>query len=71
MPLREQFHRKDARIRDELAVVANAADVPELSTDEVTNKWELFTLSAPVPAANQSLEVIAPTREDNACTMPA
>jgi len=39
--------------------------------NEVTNKWELFTLSAPVPAANQSLEVIAPTREDNACTMPA
>ena len=39
--------------------------------NEVTNKWELFTLSAPVPGANQSLEIIAPTREDNACTMPA
>ena len=26
---------------------------------------------APVPAANQSLEVIAPTREENTCTMPA
>jgi len=39
--------------------------------NEVTNKWDLFTLSAPVPGANQSLEVIAPTREDNACTMPA
>ncbi len=38
---------------------------------EVTNKWELFTLSAPVPGASQSLEIIAPTREDNACTMPA
>jgi len=38
---------------------------------EVKDKWDLFTLSAPVPAANQSLEVIAPTREDNACTMPA
>ena len=38
---------------------------------EVKDKWELFTLSPPVPAANQSLEVIAPTREDNNCTMPA
>ena len=38
---------------------------------EVKDKWDLFTLSAPVPAANQSLEVIAPTREDNACNMPA
>ena len=28
-------------------------------------------LSAPVPAANQSLEIIAPTREENNCTMPA
>ena len=39
--------------------------------NEVKDKWDLFTLSAPVPAANQSLEVIAPTREDNNCTMPA
>ena len=38
---------------------------------EVKDKWDLFTLSAPVPAANQSLEVIAPTREENNCTMPA
>ena len=39
--------------------------------NEVKDKWDLFTLSAPVPGANQSLEVIAPTREDNNCTMPA
>ena len=38
---------------------------------EVKDKWDLFTLSAPVPGASQSLEVIAPTREDNNCTMPA
>lgn len=38
---------------------------------QVKDKWDLFTLSAPVPAANQSLEVIAPTREENNCTMPA
>ena len=38
---------------------------------EVKDKWDLFTISAPVPGANQSLEVIAPTKEDNNCTMPA
>ena len=38
---------------------------------DVKNQWDLFTLSAPVPSANQSLEVIAPTREENNCTMPA
>lgn len=39
---------------------------------EVKDKWDLFTLSAPVPVANQSLEVLAPTRdEDNCTTKPA
>jgi branched-chain amino acid transport system substrate-binding protein len=38
---------------------------------DVKDRWDLFTLSAPVPAAGQSLEVIAPTREENNCTMPA
>jgi branched-chain amino acid transport system substrate-binding protein len=37
---------------------------------EVKSQWDLFTLSAPVPAASESLEVLAPTREENACTMP-
>src|ERR1700704_2408544 len=39
--------------------------------DQVKDRWDLSTLSAPVPAAGESLEVIAPTREENACTMPA
>ncbi|MEP6609419.1 MAG: ABC transporter substrate-binding protein [Burkholderiaceae bacterium] len=38
---------------------------------QVKDKWELFNLSAPVPADNQSLEIIAATREENPCTMPA
>jgi branched-chain amino acid transport system substrate-binding protein len=42
-----------------------------LPAAEVKNQWDLFTMSAAVPADNQSLEVIAPTREDNNCTMPA
>jgi branched-chain amino acid transport system substrate-binding protein len=39
--------------------------------NEVKSQWDLFTLSPPVPAASESLEVLAPTREENACTMPA
>jgi branched-chain amino acid transport system substrate-binding protein len=39
--------------------------------EDVKGQWDLFTLSAPVPPANQSLEVIAPTRDENNCTMPA
>jgi len=38
---------------------------------EVKDRWDLFTLSAPVPATDQSLEVLAPTKTENACTMPA
>ena len=38
---------------------------------EVKDRWDLFTLSAPVPAADQSLEVLAPTKTENNCTMPA
>ena len=39
--------------------------------DQVKDRWDLFTVSAPVPAANQSLEIIAPNREENPCSMPA
>ncbi len=42
-----------------------------LPTAEIKDQWDIFATSPPVPAANQSLEVIAPTREDNNCTMPA
>jgi len=38
---------------------------------EVKDRWELFTLSEAVPAANQSLEILAPTKTENNCTMPA
>jgi branched-chain amino acid transport system substrate-binding protein len=32
------------------------------------NKWDLFTTSAPVPGPNESLEVLAPSQKENACT---
>ncbi len=39
--------------------------------DQVKDRWDLFTLSEAVPAADQSLEVLAPTKTENNCTMPA
>ncbi len=39
--------------------------------DQVKNQWDIFDTSAPVPSASASLESIAPTREENNCTMPA
>lgn len=33
------------------------------------NKWDIMTLGAAVPAADQPLDIIAPTREENACTL--
>jgi branched-chain amino acid transport system substrate-binding protein len=33
------------------------------------NQWDIFSSSAPVPAANETLEVIASTEEENECKM--
>jgi branched-chain amino acid transport system substrate-binding protein len=57
----------------QLGPPADAGDVHDhvQARAEVKDKWDLFTISAPVPAASQSLEVLAPTREENNCTMPA
>jgi branched-chain amino acid transport system substrate-binding protein len=34
------------------------------------DQWNWLALSAPVPGANESLEVIGPTKEENACALP-
>ena len=31
------------------------------------NKWDVMQTSAPVPGPNESLEVLAPTKQENAC----
>jgi branched-chain amino acid transport system substrate-binding protein len=36
---------------------------------EAKDKWDLITLGAAVPDANEPLEVLAPTREQNPCTL--
>ncbi len=36
---------------------------------KMKDKWDIFELVRPVPGANESLELIQPTREENPCTM--
>ena len=43
--------------------------VQALPVAEVKNAFDIFRSSAPVPAANESLEVIASTAEENECKM--
>ncbi len=45
--------------------------VTALPVGELKNNWDIFKASAPVPAANESLEVIATTTEENECKFPA
>ncbi|MBL8348052.1 MAG: ABC transporter substrate-binding protein [Rubrivivax sp.] len=43
--------------------------VRALPAAQIKNNWDIFSSSAPVPAANESLEVIASTAEENECKM--
>ncbi len=36
---------------------------------EAKDKWDLIALGAAVPEANEPLEVITPTKEQNPCTL--
>lgn len=36
--------------------------------DKMADKWDMAEVSAPVPAANEALEVLAPTRQENPCS---
>jgi branched-chain amino acid transport system substrate-binding protein len=36
---------------------------------KMKDKWDIFEIVQPVPAPNESLELIQPTREENNCTM--
>lgn len=44
--------------------------VTALPADQVKNQWDIFTSGAPVPGPDESLEVIAATKEENSCTFP-
>ena len=42
--------------------------VEALKASELKNQWDIYKPSPPVPGANEDLEIIAPTKEENACT---
>jgi len=45
--------------------------ITALPAAQVKNEWDLFTASPAVPAANEPLEVIAATAEENSCKFEA
>ena len=45
--------------------------ITALPADKIKNQWDIFTASAPVPAANEPLEAISATPEENGCKFPA
>ena len=64
MKTREGYFRKaDHQMMHEMYTVQ------ALPAKDVKNKYDIFKSSAPVPAANESLEVIASTAEENECKM--
>jgi branched-chain amino acid transport system substrate-binding protein len=62
MKTREGYFRKsDHQMMHEMYTVQ------ALPVAQLKNNWDIFTSSGPVPAANESLEVIASTAEENEC----
>jgi branched-chain amino acid transport system substrate-binding protein len=62
MKTREGYFRKsDHQMMHEMYTVQ------ALPAAQLKNNWDIFTSSGPVPAANESLEVIASTAEENEC----
>lgn len=56
------FRKRDHQLMQE------AYAVTALPANEVRNRWDIFRAGAAVPAANEPLEAIAATAEENACT---
>lgn len=64
MKTRDGYFRKaDHQMMHEMYTVR------ALPAAQVKNDWDIFSSSAPVPAPNESLEVIASTAEENECKM--
>ena len=63
---REGYFRKyDHQLMHEMYAVE------ALKANELKNQWDIYKPSAPVPGANEPLDVIAATAEENACKMDA
>jgi branched-chain amino acid transport system substrate-binding protein len=57
------FRKSDHQMMHEMYTVQ------ALPVAQIKNAYDIFTSSAPVPGANESLEVIASTAEENECKM--
>jgi branched-chain amino acid transport system substrate-binding protein len=63
---REGYFRKyDHQLMHEMYAVE------ALKANELKNQWDIYKPSAPVPGANEPLDIIAATAEENACKMDA
>jgi branched-chain amino acid transport system substrate-binding protein len=64
MKTREGYFRKsDHQMMHEMYTVQ------AIPANQLKNQWDIFTSSPPVPGANESLEIIATTAEENECKM--
>jgi branched-chain amino acid transport system substrate-binding protein len=45
--------------------------ITALPPEKIRNQWDIFTTSGPVPSANEPLETITSTPEENGCKFPA
>ena len=66
MKTREGYFRAgDHQLMHEMYVVE------AIPGDKLKNQWDIFTSSGPVPKADQPLELISTTPEENGCKFPA
>jgi branched-chain amino acid transport system substrate-binding protein len=60
---RGTFRARDHQLLQEMYVVKVK------DKKDARDKWDIFEIVQPVPGANESLEVIQPTQQENPCTM--
>jgi branched-chain amino acid transport system substrate-binding protein len=58
------FRASDHQLMQEMYMIT------ALPVDKIKNQWDIFTSGDPVQGPNESLEVIAATKEENSCTFP-
>ncbi|GJD33888.1 ABC transporter substrate-binding protein [Methylobacterium aerolatum] len=45
--------------------------ITALPADQIKNQYDIFTSTGPLPGPGESLEILATTKDENACTFPA
>ncbi|MBN9000632.1 MAG: ABC transporter substrate-binding protein, partial [Rhizobiales bacterium] len=58
------FRAADHQLMQEMYMIT------ALPADKIKNQWDIFTSGDPVQGPNESLEVIAATKDENSCTFP-